>query len=130
MMPRASSQASAGRTRLMVLRRLVAALAFGALVIGCLEPLAAEAHDGDSAVASAVAAVPLGGTGAPSEPAAPAHAMHLCHCTHAHGASKLPSTEVHVVVSLVDESAPQRPLLAPSNVTRDGLMRPPATTHG
>lgn len=130
MMPRASSQAPAERARLMVLRRLVAALAFGALVIGCLEPLAAEAHDGDAAAGSAVAAVPVDGTDAPSEPAAPTHAMHLCHCTHAHGASTIPSTEVQVVVSLVDESAPRRPLLAPSSVTRDGLMRPPAAARG
>ncbi len=112
------------------MRRLAAALALGVLAFGSLEPLAADIHDGDAAPASAVAAASAEDPGTQSEPAAPAHKMHLCHCTHVHGASTLASAEVRVVVSLVDETAPRRPLLALSSVTRDGLMRPPAATRG
>lgn len=129
MTPRASSGASGARMRLVALRRLVAALALGAFVIGCLEPLVAEAHDGDAAASISTTLASGGDTGTPSEPVPPTHALHLCHCTHAHGASTLPSTEVSVVLSLVEETAPRRPLMAPSSVTLDGLLRPPASAR-
>lgn len=129
-MPRDEPRVSGARSRLLVLRRLLAALALGALIIGCLEPLVAEAHDGDATAMTATTGLSEVDAGAPSGPLPPAHEMHLCHCTHAHGASTLPSTEVSVVVSLVDEAAPQRPLMAPSSVTLAGLMRPPAAARG
>lgn len=117
------------RDRLRALRRFFAVLTLGVLVAGCLEPLIAEAPDGDaSSVIATVAA--LGDTGAPSDAAPPTHEMHLCHCIHAHGASTRPSAEVSVVVSTVEETAPLRPLMALSSVTLDGPMRPPATARG
>lgn len=115
------------------MRCLVAALVLSAFVLGCLEPLAAEAHDGDATPSSAAAlgsAVDVGAPAEPAEPAPPTHAAHLCHCTHAHGASALASEVVSVVVLLVDESAPRPSLLAPASVTREGLLRPPAAARG
>jgi len=129
-MPHLGSLASAFRVQGVATRGLIAALAGSALVIGCLEPLAAEAHDGDATINVATIVVATAGADAPAAPVPPVHDMHLCHCTHAHGASTLPSAEVTVVVSMVDEAAPRRPLMAPSSVTLDGLMRPPASARG
>jgi len=128
--PRTNARASGLRVRLVGLRRVLAALALGALVVACLEPLIAEAHDGDAATRVEATPASSGETGAPSEPAPPTHEMHLCHCTHAHGASTRPSAEVSVVVSTVEEAAPRRPLMALSSVTLDGPMRPPAAARG
>lgn len=118
------------RSRLVALHRFLAMLALSAIVVGCLEPLIAEAHDGDAASSVMIGPATADGTRAPAEPGPPAHEMHLCHCTHAHGASARCSAEVSVVVLMVEETAPRRPLMAPSSVTLDGLMRPPAATRG
>jgi hypothetical protein len=118
------------RDRLRALRRFFAVLTLGVLVAGCLEPLIAEAHDGDATTGVGLTVASPGETGVPTEPAPPTHEIHLCHCTHAHGASTLPSAEVSVVVSMVEETSPRRLLMAPSSVTLDGPMRPPAAARG
>lgn len=128
--PRTGSLVSVARRRLARLRRVLAALVLGAISIGCLEPLIAEAHDGDSTGRPTTALESVVDVQVPTEPTRPTHQMHLCHCTHAHGASTLPSTEVVVVVSLVEETTPQRPLMAPSSVSLERLLRPPAAAHG
>lgn len=108
-----------------VARRFAAAVLLGAVTLGFLEPLIAEAHDGDAVQSITASTLEEDRSGSP-DGAPPVHTAHLCHCTHVHSAAVLAVFAVRVSVTLLDEDPPSWHVLRPSSAARDGSWRPPA----
>lgn len=129
-----------------VWRRVCAVLLVIASLVSFVEPLLAEAHDGDVAdvvrvgvvhapqrsAASAARAAALGTSAAaviaapdhpaPPAPALPHHAVHVCHCMHAHGGVLPPTPSV---VAGVEHSVLAAPPSAVGSAVQAAAIAPP-----
>lgn len=110
-------------------RRIAAWLVIGVLLASFVEPVIAEAHDGDGQRDSRSSISVVLDSPVPPAPPAPAesrdHALHLCHCMHAHATAALDATELDNRVRLIEDAPLRPPAEKLASADRANQLRPP-----